>query len=225
MNRRGKRTSAITGVLLALSLLVTVPVKAANIGLTLVWDNDPLTAMSGDIINFILRVDTPAVISGYVLDIRYDNTELKFESSAQLVNRPVTIPGVGTFPAVPFPYLLDPAAAAGDSGSSGLELSNSGRASILGTENSNPITDILGLSFKVLNPVGDGLEDLFVGILDGAADDISPALGVNEPFTISPNTVSASVGAVPIPAAFWLMGSALGGLVAVGRRRHRATHT
>ncbi len=216
----GRKTLAMTGALLVSSLLFALPAKAATIGLTITSDKDPLTVVTDDVINFLVGLDLPKVITGYTLDIRYDMTELMFISSAQLVTRDVTIPGVGTF-TVPFDYELDPADEQGDSGSSGLATSNSGRASFLGLEESNPVINLLGLSFKVINPVGDGLEDLLVGILNSGADDINPVQG-GDPFIISPDVVSASVGGVstiPIPAAIWLMGSAVFGLVAVGRRR------
>jgi hypothetical protein len=72
----------------------------------------------------------------------------------------------------------------------------------------------------VLDPIADGMDDLMVGILDGAADDINPPLS-GSPFTIDPGVVTAQIGAVPVPvpAAIWLFGSGLLGLVGVARRK------
>jgi hypothetical protein len=148
-------------------------------------------------------------ITGYTLDMHYDETELSFDSSEQLV--PFFD---GSF--VP-PYLLDPATtASSDAGSSGLATSDSGRASVLQTADSEPVGNLFSLSFTVRDPINDGLDDLTVGILDAAADDINPPLG-GEPFTIDPNVVTAQI--VPVPAALPLMLSGLVGLLSLSRRK------
>jgi hypothetical protein len=183
---------------------------AATIGLTLTSDKDPLTVTSGEMITFTVGMTPSSAITGYTLDIRYDETELSFNTSEQLV------PFFGGF--VP-PYLLDPATvASSDAGSSGLATSDSGRASVLQTSDSEPVGNLFSLTFTVLDPIADGMDDLMVGILDGAADDINPPLS-GSPFTIDPGVVTAQIGAVPVPAAIWLFGSGLLGLVGVARRK------
>lgn len=187
---------------------------AATIGLTLTSDKDPLTVTRGDAITFTVGITPNTVITGYTLDIRYNASELSFTGSKQLV------PFFGgSF--VP-PYLLDPADTAGDAGSSGLNTSDSGRVSVLQVNNSDPVGDLFSLSFQVTSLVADGIDDLTVGILDVRADDINPQIG-GTPFTITPNSVSARIGAatnaVPVPAAAWLFGSGLLGLVGVARRQ------
>jgi hypothetical protein len=187
---------------------------AATIGLTLTSDKDPLTVTSGEMITFTVGMTPSSAITGYTLDIRYDETELSFNTSEQLV--PFFS---GAF--VP-PYLLDPATvASSDAGSSGLATSDSGRASVLQTSDSEQVGNLFSLTFTVLDPIADGLDDLMVGILDGSADDINPPIG-GDPFTINPNTVSAQVGAVPVPAAVWLFGSGLLGLIGTARRTKAA---
>ena len=183
---------------------------AATIGLTLSSDKDPLTVSTGEIITFTVGMTPSSAISGYTLDIHYDDTELGFDSSAQLV------PFFGG--AFVPPYLLDPATTAtGDAGSSGLATSDSGRASVLQTADSEPVGNLFSLSFTVLEPIADGLDDLTVGILDATADDINPPLG-GDPFTIDPNVVTAQIGEVPVPAALPLMLSGLVGLLSLSRR-------
>ena len=189
-------------------MLAVVQSDAATVGLTLTNDKDPLTVASGDPITFTVGITPSQSITGYTLDIRYDKTELDFQAAAQLV------PFSGAF--VP-PFTLDPASTAGDTGSSGLATSDSGRASVLQVSNSMPVGDLFSLTFTVLTPSSDGLSDLTVGLLNPGADDINPALGVSA-FTIDPNTVSASIGAVPVPATFWLLISGLLGLIRIARR-------
>jgi hypothetical protein len=185
--------------------------QAATIGLTLSSDKDPLGVSAGESITFTVGMTPVSAITGYTLDIRFDDAELDFDTSEQLV--PFFN---GAF--VP-PYTLDPATtASSDAGSTGLATSDSGRASVIQTNDSSPVGDLFSLTFTVLDPVIDGLDDLVVGILDTAADDINPPIG-GEPFTIDPAVVSAQIGAVPVPAAVWLFGSGLLGLIGIARRR------
>ena len=193
------------------ALVLVSQSQAATIGLTLTPDKDPLTVTAGEIITFTVGMTPSSAITGYTLDIRYDDSELGFESSAQLV------PFFGG--AFVPPYLLDPAnTGTGDASSSGLDTSDSGRASVLQTADSEAVGNLLSRTFTVLDPVADGLDDLIVGILDTAANDINPPLG-GEPFTIDPAVASAQVGAIPVPAAVWLFGSGLLGLVGVARKK------
>ncbi len=183
---------------------------AVTIGLTLTSDTDPLTVTNGDTITFTVGMTPLEAITGYTLDIRYDSTELDFQTATQLV------PFFGG--AFVPPFNLDPASTAGDSGSTGLATSDSGRASVLQVSDSQPVGDLFSLTFTVLTPVSDGLSDLTVGLLNSGADDINPAVG-GAAFTIDPDTVSASIGAVPVPAAIWLFGSGLLGLIGIARSK------
>jgi hypothetical protein len=182
---------------------------AATIGLTLTSDKDPLTVNTGEMITFTVGMTPLEAITGYTLDIRYDLTELDFQTSAQVL--PFSS---GAF--VP-PFTLDPASTSGDASSTGLATSSSGRASVLQAGDSDPAGDLFSLTFTVLAPVSDGLSDLTVGLLNPGADAINPAVG-GESFTINPDTVSASIRAVPVPAAFWLFGSGLLALIGMAGR-------
>ncbi|MGB7932224.1 MAG: hypothetical protein WCH04_08365 [Gammaproteobacteria bacterium] len=186
---------------------------AATIGLTLTSDKDPLTVTTGEMITFTVGMTPSEAITGYTLDIRYDMTELDFQTSAQVL--PFSS---GAF--VPS-FTLDPASTSGDASSTGLATSNSGRASVLQAGDSDPAGDLFSLTFTVLTPVSDGLLDLTVGLLNPGADAINPAVG-GASFTINPDTVSASIRAVPVPAAFWLFGSGLLGLIGMARRNEAA---
>lgn len=195
---------------LAACMLAVAQSHAAAIGLTLTPSTDPLLVSAGDTITFSVGMSPSQVITGYTLDIRYDTTEMSFVSASQQV---------------PFfsgalepPFALDPGTTAGDPGSSGLATSSSGRASVLQTTNSEPVGDLFNLTFSVTAPVLDGMADLTVGILNASADDINPPIG-GSPFDIDPNIVSTSIGAVPIPAAAWLFGSAVLGVAGLSRRR------
>jgi hypothetical protein len=183
---------------------------AVTIDLTLASDKDPLMVTSGEQITFTVGITPLEAIAGYTLDIRYDQSELDFISSAQLVE----FFGNGTI----FPYTLDPATTAGDAGSTGLATSSSGRAALLSTFNSDPVGALFSLTFTVLTPVADSLADLEIGLLNTAADDISPPIG-GEPFDIATGIVSAEIAAIPVPAAVWLFGSGLLGLFGVARKQ------
>jgi hypothetical protein len=193
-------------------LLAVVQAQAATVVLTLSSDKDPLTVTSGETITFMVGMTPEQAITGYTMDIRYDATELAYESSEQLVP---FFSGAFTPP-----FTLDPATTAGDTGSTGLATSNSGRASVLQISDSDAVGNLFSLTFNVLTPIADGLSDLTVGLLDASADDINPPVG-GVPFTITPDRVSAAIGAVPVPAALWLFGSGLLGLVGVARRKNQ----
>jgi len=193
------------------ALFVVSQSFAATIGLTLTSDKDPLTVTAGEMITFTVGMTPSSVITSYNLDIRFDDTELYFLSSEQLV----------TFfdGALHPPYLLDPATTAtGETGSSGLATSDSGRAAVVQTSNSEPVGSLFSLTFTVLEQVADGLDDLMIGILDSAANDISPPIG-GDLFTIDPAVVTAQIGTVPVPAAVWLFGSGLLWLIGIARRK------
>ncbi|MDY6952767.1 MAG: hypothetical protein SWE60_14745 [Thermodesulfobacteriota bacterium] len=68
------------------------------------------------------------------------------------------------------------------------------------------------IEFDVLNPVTDGNDDYWVTYVTGAGITIDGNIS-------QPISVGADVTAVPTPAAFWLLGSGLLGLIGV--RRHR----
>jgi len=210
-----KKKNNLINLLRLLFLVATLGIStshAVSVGLTLTPDKDPLTLTIGEAITFTVGMEPESAITGYTLDIRYDDTELDFVSSEQLV------PFFGG--AFVPPYVLDPATTAGDAGSSGLASSNSGRASVLNTSDSVLVGNLFSLSFTVRDLFSDGLDDLVVGILDGVADAINPPVS-GEAFTINPNVVSAQVGVatVPVPAALWLFGSGLIGLVIITRNR------
>jgi hypothetical protein len=170
-----------------------------------------LAVTGGEQITFTVGIaPTDTVITGYTLDVRYDQSELDFVSSAQLV--PFFNGGFTK------PFFLDPATSGADPGDTGLATSDSGRASLIGTDNSDPIGDLFSLTFSVLTPVADGQADLEIGILNTAADDINPPIGA-DPFDIGTGIVTAEIGVIPVPAAVWLFGSGLLGLFGVARRK------
>lgn len=206
-----KYLNSILKLLFLTTMLGTVNTShAISIGLTLSSDLDPLTLSTGDQITFTVGITEETKISGYTLDIRFDSMELAFVSSEQLVPffEGLFIP----------PYLLDPAITAGDAGSSGLASSESGRVAVLTTSNSSPVGDLFSLTFDVHGLINDGLDDLVVGVLDIRADDINPAVG-EVPFTFDANVVSVQVSAVPVPAAVWLFGSSLIGLMTARKKQ------
>jgi len=183
--------------------------QAATVGLTLNSNIDPFNVIGGDSITFTVGMTSPTPITGYTLDIRYDMSELSFVSSSQ------SLPFFGGFKP---PFTLNPSTTAGDLDSTGLATSGSGRASLLFPNNSDPIGDLFSLTFNVLNPITDNLDDLTIGILNTAADAINPAFGA-APITLTSNTVSAQISSVPVPAALWLFGSGLMGLVSMARKQ------
>jgi len=198
-------TTGVFGALLGLATTAS----AATIGLTLTSDLNPMSVVSGDVITFTVGINPATSVNGYTLDIRYDTTEMDFLTSAQLLN---FFGG-----AVALPYILDPAVTPGDPGSTGLATSSSGRAALIGLNASDPAGDLFSLSFTVTNPILDGIDDLTVGILDVRADDINPNVG-GSPFTISPNTVGASIASVPEPTSFLLIAAPLAGLLGFRRK-------
>ncbi len=80
-----------------------------------------------------------------------------------------------------------------------------------------PTFDMFSLDFLALPPPSSGSIFIAASPAEGGAstflDSGDPALFVNE------NYVSASVTVVPVPAAVWLFGSGLIGLVGIARRR------
>ena len=193
--------------------IAAVPVQAATIGLTLTPNTDPMEVAGGETVTWTVGITPDTVITGYVLDIRYDMSELTYVSAAQLV------PFFGG--AFVPPFALDPGTTPGDNGSTGLATSDSGRAGYVGVNDSEPVGPLFSLTFTVNNPPKpfDGLWDLTVGILDATADDISPAVG-GAPFDKAVDMVGTSVGTlVPEPSSFLLIASSLTGLLALRRRR------
>jgi hypothetical protein len=68
------------------------------------------------------------------------------------------------------------------------------------------------IELDVLNPLADGNADFWVVYVTGA--------GITIDMTITqPNSIGADIAAVPIPGAFWLLGSGLLGLIGVCRHR------
>lgn len=66
--------------------------------------------------------------------------------------------------------------------------------------------------------LGGGFNDL---LTCGCAADCGPCVN-NQPNTAAPpRTMRSMLSLVPVPRAFWLLASALVGLVAIGRRRVR----
>jgi len=71
--------------LFVIPLLMPAPTMAANIGLTLTSDEDPLSIPSREQITFTVGITPAEVIAGHTLEIRFDDTELSFLSASQLV--------------------------------------------------------------------------------------------------------------------------------------------
>jgi len=204
--------SPLFGTTLA-ALLAVSPVHAATIGLTLTPDTDPMIVSGGETVTWVVGITPDAVITGYTIDIRYDMAELTYVSAEQLV------PFFGG--AFVPPFQLDPGTTPGDMGSTGLASSESGRASYIGVNNSEPVGPLFSLTFMVNVPPQpvDGLWDLTVGILNDTADDINPEVG-GDPFDKAVTMVGTSVGTmVPEPASLLLIAAPLARLVALRNRR------
>jgi len=77
-----------------------------------------------------------------------------------------------------------------------------------------PGFDFFSLDFIAIPPPGESAVDIFAGFFgdwqDGSGADITPVTYVG---------ASVEVSAVPVPAAVWLFGSGLIGLVGIARRR------
>lgn len=179
---------------------------ATTVGLTLSSDKDTNMVSSGELITFTVGLTPEVVISGYTLDIQYDRAELGFVSAAQLT--PFELAPSFFFPVG---FFIDPTVS--------LMNSDSGRASVLGTSNSAPVGDLFSLTFTVLDIISDDRNDLMVGFLDAAADDINQAVGASKFDYEGEVKVVAQVSNVPVPAAMWLFGSGLIGLVITSRNR------
>jgi hypothetical protein len=66
------------------------------------------------------------------------------------------------------------------------------------------------IDFTVLTPIGDGLDDLWVVYVTGAGITIDSVIE-------RPGSVGPDLAQVPIPAAAWLLGSGLLGLIGIRR--------
>ena len=82
MKKNSRYLSQLLAVVFAFSFSQS---QAATIDLVLSSDLDPLTVTGGEQITFTVGITPLEVITGYTLDIRYDQSELDFVSSAQLV--------------------------------------------------------------------------------------------------------------------------------------------
>jgi len=210
---------------------ISTTASAATIGLTLTPSTDPMLVTGGETITWTVGITPATVITSYVLDIQYDMSELTFVNATQLVEVefvPGFVAPLGWFE-FPDPNDLtkvvpgDPATyPTSEAGSSGLATSSSGRAAIFSLKNSLSTADLFSLTFTVDTPPHtiDGSPDLTVGLLDTAANDISPLIG-GAPLVISPDTVSASIGAVPEPTSLLLIAAPLMGLLGLRRRFHQ----
>jgi hypothetical protein len=208
--------------------LVAAPVQAATIGLTLTSDKDPLTVADGETITFTVGIEnrdvdpaTPdVIITGYTLDIVFNTDELvsPTDPGPPAGGVPEAEPLATWLGGVPFPFLLHPVTTPATPGLPPAAGWASARASVLQTNDSDPLGALFSMTFTVRDPHADGI-DLRVGILFPPADAINPPLD-GDPFTIDPAMLEVPIH-VPEPTGLPLIAAPLVGLIALRRRQHR----
>lgn len=197
-------------------------VGASALSFALATSADPSALRPGDPLTVHVGLDEPTQLAGYVIDLRFDESELALTGAAQQACLSFSEGSCSDTP--PFNIdPMDPASAATGRRASALSVPPSfleTDAALTGA----PINSLFSLSFEA----GEGLaagdsDDLVAGILDSAADDLTARDATSLVPSLSSTSTSLKVAPVPEPSTLGLALFGLGGLVAV-QGRHRRAH-
>ena len=183
-------TNLSSGLLGAAALVLTSQANAAVISLNPSVSN----VLVGD--TFTLTVSGSDFLNGVTaggVDLTWDNTKI------QLVSGSVTMGSIAWFPFI-------------SEGAGSLTVDALNLVGEVG-----PTFDFFSVDFLAVPPPSSGPVDIFASAI--ALDDGWQNLFDQEEDITAYNGATVNVSAVPVPAAVWLFGSGLIGLVGIARRR------